>query len=675
MAKPEILAPVGGQEQLMAAVRCGADAVYLGGKNFNARRNASNFDGGGLADAARYCHERGVKLYVTMNTLLMDGEYPALEAAAEEIAVAGADGVILQDMAAAQLFAGRYPHIKRVASTQTAVHNLEGARFLQDCGFDSFVLARELTLEEMAAICAGVDMEAEAFVHGAHCMSVSGMCYLSAMLGGRSGNRGLCAQPCRLDWRCGESRYALSMKDMSLVSRIRELEQAGVATLKIEGRMKRPEYVAAAVSACRASRDGMDYDNQTLQAVFSRSGFTDGYLAGKRDREMFGYRTREDVTGAEGVLKKLAGLYHKENPLIPLDMSFSLTSGETRLTVTDKTHTVSVSGPVPERAVNRALDEESAASNLTKTGGTQYYVNKFKASVEPGYMLPASALNAMRREVIASLDKARGDVSPWEQEDYDPIPVVPYKKSGSALWARFYRTEQIVGEEALERIILPTDQIDPDVLEKYGDKLVGQLPAVLFPGDEPSLEKRLLALKSQGLQSLWTDNIYGIRMGLRLGFAVYGGFGLNVMNTQALDFYELEGLSAVTVSFELGMDKIKALGGTLFRGIVAYGYLPLMRFRNCPVRASVGCRDCGGEGFLTDRKGIEFAVECGGKRYSTLLNSVPLHIAEREDPADFRLLYFTRETRNECQEILRDFKNNWKMDGKRTGGLYWRELL
>ncbi len=675
MAKPEILAPVGGQEQLVAAVRCGADAVYLGGKNFNARRNASNFDGEGLADAARYCHERGVKLYVTMNTLLMDGEYPALEAAAEEIAVAGADGVILQDMAASQLFAGRYPHIKRVASTQTAVHNLEGARFLQDCGFDSFVLARELTLEEMNIICSGVDMEAEAFVHGAHCMSVSGMCYLSAMLGGRSGNRGLCAQPCRLDWRCGGSRYALSMKDMSLVSRIRELEQAGVATLKIEGRMKRPEYVAAAVSACCAAREGKDYDNQTLQAVFSRSGFTDGYLAGKRDKEMFGYRTREDVTGAEGVFKKIAGLYHKENPLIPVDMSFVLTREGTSLSVSDGERSVTVSGPVPEKAVNRPLDEGSAAVNLTKTGGTQYYVNKFEASVAPGFMLPASALNAMRREVITSLDKARGDVPLWEQEDYDPIPVVPYEKTGSALWARFYRTEQIVGEASLERIILPTDQIDHDVLEKYGDKLTGQLPAVLFSGDEPLLEKRLLALKSQGLKSLWTDNIYGIRMGLRLGFAVFGGFGLNVMNTQALDFYELEGLSAVTVSFELGMEKIKALGGTLPRGIVAYGYLPLMRFRNCPVRASVGCGECGGQGFLTDRKGIEFPVECGGKRYSTLLNSLPLHIAERDDPADYRLLWFTRETRDECQEILRDFRNNWKMDGKRTGGLYWRELL
>lgn len=675
MAIPEILAPVGGQEQLLAAVRCGADAVYLGGKNFNARRNASNFDGPGLASAARCCHERGVRLYVTMNTLLTDGEYPALEAAAEEVAAAGADGVILQDMAAAQLFAGRYPHIKRVASTQTAVHNLEGARFLQDCGFDSFVLARELTLEEMAVICAGVDMEAEAFVHGAHCMSLSGTCYLSAMLGGRSGNRGLCAQPCRLDWKCGGSRYALSLKDMSLVDHVRELGQAGVTTLKIEGRMKRPEYVAAAVTACRAALEGKDYDNQTLQAVFSRSGFTDGYLTGRRTGEMFGFRTREDVTGAEGVFKKLAGLYHKENPLVPVDLCFSLTGSETALTVSDGTHSLTVSGPVPERAVNRALDRSAAEVNLTKTGGTQYYVNKFEATVEPGYMLPSSALNALRREALERLNVIRGEVPAWKREEYEPVPVVPYEKTGSALWARFYRTEQIVGSWALEKIILPTDRIDHEVLEKYGEKLIGQLPALLFPGDEPALEKRLLALKNQGLSALWTDNIYGISMGLRLGFGVYGGFGLNVMNTQALDFYELEGLSAVTVSFELGMEKIKKLGGTLPRGVVAYGRLPLMRFRNCPVRAAEGCAECGGEGILTDRKGIEFPVECGGRRYSSLLNSLPLHIAERDDPGDFRLLYFTRETRDECGEILRDFKNNWKMDGKRTGGLYWREVL
>lgn len=675
MAMPEILAPVGGEEQLLAAVRCGADAVYLGGKSFNARRNASNFDGEGLQKAARYCHERGVKLYVTANTLLMDGEYPALEQAAEEIAAAGADGVILQDMAAAQLFAGRYPHIKRIASTQTAVHNLEGARFLQDCGFDSFVLARELTLEEMRIICAGVEMEAEAFVHGAHCMSLSGACYLSAMLGGRSGNRGLCAQPCRLDWRCGEKRYALSLKDMSLAGHIGELAAAGVATLKIEGRMTRPEYVAAAVTAFKNAREGKPVEEETLRAVFSRSGFTDGYLQGRPTAEMFGHRTKEDVTGAEGVLQKLAGLYHKETPLVPVDMRFSLSRGEATLSVSDGEHSVAVAGPAPETALFRPLDRESAEKNLTKTGGTQYYVNNFEASLKPGLMLPASALNAMRREALGKLDALRGAVKSYAVDEYEPIPVERYVKRTTALWARFYRPEQIVGAEQLERIVLPTGQIEPELIERYGDKLTGELPALLFPGDEPALEKRLLSLKKQGLSSLWTENIYGIRLGLRLGFAVYGGFGLNVMNTQALDFYELEGLSAVTVSFELGMEKIKALGGTIPRGIVAYGRLPLMRYRNCPVRASMGCAECGGDGILTDRKGIEFPVECGARRYSTMLNSIPLHIAERDDPGDFRLLWFTRETRDECQEILRDFRNNWRMDGKRTGGLYWRELL
>ncbi len=672
---PEILAPVGGEDQLLAAVRCGAEAVYLGGKGFNARRNASNFDGEALAEAVRYCHERGVKVYVTMNTLLVDGEYPALEAAAAEVAMAGADGVILQDMAAAQLFAGRYPHIKRIASTQTAVHNLAGAQFLQDCGFDSFVLARELSLEEMATICEGVEMEAEAFVHGAHCMSLSGACYLSAMLGGRSGNRGLCAQPCRLDWQCGAKRYALSLKDMSLAEHIRALVGAGVATLKIEGRMKRPEYVAAAVSAFRAARDGRPYDRETLQAVFSRSGFTDGYLLGRRDGDMFGYRTREDVTGAEGVLQRLAGLYHKEMPRVPVDMTFSMSHAGAELTVADGVHTVMVSGPQPERALVRALDEEGAGRNLAKTGGTQYYVNDFTADIKRGLMLPASAINAMRREALEKLNALRGAIKPWRQEAYEPLPVEYYVKQRSALWARFYRTEQIAGAEHLAKIILPTDQIDHDVIQRYGEKLIGQLPAVLFPRDEPLLEKRLTALKAQGFSALWTDNIYGIRMGLRLGFSVYGGFGLNITNTQALDFYELEGLSAATVSFELSMEKIKALGGTIPRGIVAYGYLPLMRFRNCPIRAHVGCGECGGTGFLTDRKGVEFPVECGGKRYSTLLNSLPLHIAEREDPGDFRLLWFTRETWDTCSEIVRDFRNNWKMEGKRTGGLYYRELL
>ncbi|MEN6563338.1 MAG: peptidase U32 family protein, partial [Christensenella sp.] len=228
----EVLSPAGGEEQLLAAVRCGANAVYLGGKRFNARRNAANFDEAGLGRAVSYCHARNVAVYVTVNTIVLDSEREALEAEADEIAAAGADAVILQDMAALRLFAGRYPSIHRHASTQSAVHNVDGARFLQDAGFDRIVLARELSLSEMEQICSAVPLKMEAFVHGAHCMSVSGACYLSAMLGGRSGNRGLCAQPCRLDWHCGSNSYALSLKDLSLISHVREMAQAGVGSFK-----------------------------------------------------------------------------------------------------------------------------------------------------------------------------------------------------------------------------------------------------------------------------------------------------------------------------------------------------------------------------------------------------------------------------------------------------------
>ena len=677
MAMPEILAPAGGWEQLTAAVRCGAEAVYLGGTDFNARRNARNFGGDELDRAAAYCRGRGVKLFVAVNTMVLDGEMPSLEAAADAIAQSGADGVIIQDMAAARLFSQKYPHIHRVASTQTGVHNADGARFLQDSGFDSFVLARELSLAEMEKICAAVSIPAEAFVHGAHCMSVSGMCYLSAMLGGRSGNRGLCAQPCRLDWRCGEKHCALSMKDMSLLKHIDGLRRAGVATLKIEGRMKRPEYVAAAVTACRAARDGEEFDEASLRAVFSREGFTDGYLMGRPDGAMFGSRSKEDVTGGQEVLPTLARLYQKERQSVSVDMVFTMTAAESALTATDGTHTVTVSGSAPESAVHRALDEETAKKNLVKTGGTQYYVNSIKTDIEPGLMLPASALNDLRRRALAALSECREAVPPYETGTYTPAPTGGRKRreAPSPLWARFYRASQIAGEEALERIILPVGEITPAVLERLGEKLTAELPAVCFPDAEEALYKKLETLKAQGLRQLWADNIYGIALGRRLSLPVRGGFGLNIANTQAADFYEKQGLLSLTASFEMPMGAISDLGGSIPLGIAAYGYLPLMRFRNCPVRANIGCAACGGCESLTDRKGVAFSVECGERRYASLLNSVPLDVAGRETPGDFRLLYFTRESREKCREVIERFHRGNKTEAPHTGGLYYRKLL
>jgi len=678
MPNPEILAPVGGEEQLIAAVRCGADAVYLGGQNFNARRNAANFAETDLAKAVSYCHARGVKVYVTINTIVLDAELSDLEEEADRIAQVGADAVIIQDMAVMRLFQRRYPTIKRFASTQTAVHNVDGARFLESIGFDSIVLARELSLDEITTICFAVSIQKEAFIHGAHCMSVSGACYLSAMLGGRSGNRGLCAQPCRLNWTSGDHPYALSLKDMSLLPHLLELADAGVDSFKIEGRMKRPEYVAAATTACRLALDGKPYDAESLRAVFSRSGFTDGYLSGKRDGEMFGYRTKEDVTGADGVLSSLAALYRNETPLVPVDLSFSLDESTATLTVSDGTREVIALGGAPEQAIHRALDEENARKSLEKTGGTPFYVRSFQANIADGLTLPAFALNALRRQALDELLALRGQAMPHKREEFAFAPSTRYHSTFEkpALWARFYRQEQISCADSFDQIILPAEEIDEALIHQFGNKLFAQLPSVLFPEDEPTFDARLEALAKSGLSAVWANNIYGIALAKRLGLAVHGGFGLNSTNTESVRFYEEQWLSSLTLSFELSMSAIKSLGVSMPRGIISYGYLPLMHLRNCPIKASIGCAACGQKGDLTDRMQVRFPVECDHFRAVALLNSVPLDIAERSmSGLDHQILYFTRESAEEIEAVTKRFLAAEKTEQAHTTGLYYRTLL
>ena len=677
MARPLILAPAGTAAAVTAAVRCGADAVYLGAKNFNARRNAENFGEESLADTVRFCHERGTRVFVTVNTLVTDGETEELLRTADEIALSGADAVIIQDPAVMRLFRDRWPELPRHASTQTVVHDLNGARYLEDLGYKTVVLARELSLREMEHICSHISARAEAFVHGAHCMSVSGACYLSGMLGGRSGNRGVCAQPCRLDWRCGGKDHALSLKDMSLLSHLREMEEAGVGIFKIEGRMKRPEYVAAAVTACRRAMNGESWDEEALRKVFSRSGFTDGYLTGKRNADMFGFRTKEDVTGAEAVLRPLAALYEKETPRVSVSMAFSMTAEGSALTVSDGERTVSVSGPAPEEAGNRPTDASAAEKNLTKTGGTPFAVSAFESEIRPGLMLPASALNALRRDALSELLRQRGEPAGYRQGRYEIRPIEkrdPVREP--ALWARFAAPEQIPEGESFARLLLPLAQITPELLERYGDRLTAELPAVVWPEREETLASRLRELQAAGLREVWGENIYAIPLCRSLGLGLRGGAGLNVLNTEAVRQYETDGLLSVTASFELSMKSIKALGGEKPLGILGYGRLPLMRFRACPLRAQIGCGKCGGRGELEDRKGVRFPVECGDREYSTLLNSVPLHIAERDlRGLDYVVLWFTRETRQECAAVAEDFRLRRKSEKPRTGGLYYRELI
>lgn len=679
MQKPEILAPVGGKEQLLAAVRCGADAVYLGAKGFNARRNAENFDEYSLTDAVSYCHARGVHVHVTVNTLIMDSEIGALEETAQQIADSGADAVIIQDLGVMRLFRDHYPTIKRHASTQMAIHNTDGVLLMQDLGFDRVVLARELSLHEIEKINRAASIETEVFVHGAHCMSVSGACYLSAMLGGRSGNRGLCAQPCRLNFRFGRHEYALSLKDLSFIQHMQELESAGVAAFKIEGRMKRPEYVAAAVTACRDALEGKTPDVERLRAVFSRSGFTDGYLTGRRTPDMFGHRRREDVIASERVYDELAGLYKNERQTIPVDMHLTLTETISRLDVICGSTAVSVTGAVPQVARTRPTDYGTAKRSLEKTGGTPFFLRSFSANLTGNVMLPVSELNMLRRSALDQLLKKRGHTVPHV---YHPVleakhpAAVHIAADMPALWARFEAASQIPENSSrFARILLPAEVLfhEPALFQQFGDRLIAELPALLFPEQEDSFAAQLNQLKLLGLQDVLTDNIYGLRLAKRFGLRVHGGFGLNILNTVALDTYQRIGLSSATVSFELSMQKIRHLGGALPRGILAYGHLPLMRMRACPAKSD--CTTCNGHPVLADRRGVTFPLLCHRKAYTTLLNSIPLYIADKQiDGVDHLILYFTDEQSATCGRIIQMFLENATPDFERTNGLYYRSL-
>ena len=670
--EPEILAPAGGMEQLMAAARCGADAVYLGIGGFNARQGAENFGGGKLAEAVSYAHVRGVKIHVTVNTLVMDQELPALDDAVREIAASGADAVIVQDLAVNARFRDLCPDLPRHASTQMTVHNLDGARLAADLGFSRVVLARELTLKEIEYITARCGIETEVFIHGALCMCASGQCTLSAMLGGRSGNRGYCAQPCRLDFHNVERGYALSLKDMSHLDHLRALAEAGVASFKIEGRMKRPEYVAAAVTAARAALRGEDYDRESLRAVFSRSGFTDGYLTGRRDTELFGTRQREDVAAAQGVLGRLAGLYRAERQSVPVSFFLTVQPAGTALKAVSENVSTTVIGPPAEGVKTLPMTPETAQKSLSRTGGTPYYVNQIALDAAPGLTLPPAALNAMRRQALEELTAARGAPKPWKITE-NPVKIGPHTAPEQPeLWARFEKISQIRGD--FDRIVLPLSEVEkqPQVVEKYGDKLSVELPSLFFDTENGKIVEKLAVL---GVKDVFCENLYALKLAKNAGLTARGGSGLNILNSLALKEFEDLGLASATVSFELAMSRIGALGGALPRGIVAYGYLPLMRFRACPVRGKNGCGGCRGLSKLTDRRGVEFPVVCHDRQYGMLLNSVPLHIAEKPLPKlDFLLLWFTLETPEQVERVACEYREHLASDKPRTGGLYYRQI-
>lgn len=670
MNKAEILAPVGSSKSLRAAVLSGADAVYLGIGKFNARRNAKKPDED-LNEIISYCHSRGVKVHITLNTLIKDSEIDEVKDDISRAYLAGADAFIIQDLGLAKLVRTMCPDAEMHASTQMSVGTIEGIKVLKELGFSRAVLPRELSFEEIKRICEQSPIDLEIFVHGALCMCVSGQCLLSAVLGSRSGNRGLCAQPCRLPFMVeGGSGHDLSLKDLSLIEHIPELSKMGIKSFKIEGRMKRPEYVAAAVTACKKSRDeGYSQDMQDdLQKLFSRSGFTEGYYINKRGREMFGIREKENVISADkALLDKYASLYIKEIPRYPVDFDFSAKAGN-KASLKAKYadfFTEVESDCICETPQSHPITEEKISGALTKCGGTQFYSENISTDKEIDYTLPLSAINNMRRKALKDLEVQMTSFS-RKISSYTPDIETPLKKSFK-LYLSFDRPSQIPDDIKADLIFIPIDS-DASLLSKKN--FGAELPHGIFENTD-TLE-RLIAdcptefLLCHTLDALALARKYKKKAILSPSF--------NILNS--ISAYESQTInaSAFMVSNESLLTDANKMSAPIGKGIMIYGRMALMLTRNCPIQNGKTCNECKRSSYIVDRKGISFPVLCN-MGYTEILNSRPTYMADRLNELetfDFIFLRFTTESKREVKKIIKDYEDAKSPDSEFTRGLFYR---
>ena len=688
MSKIEILAPVGNEEMLRAAVFSGADAVYLGFSGFNARTSANNFNADTLKDAVAFCHARGVAVHVALNTTVYGGELPALEQAIRAVAASGADAVICQDLAVATLIGKIAPQLPRHGSTQMSVHSLQGALELKELGFTRVVLARELSMPEVEHITKHCGIETECFVHGALCMCVSGQCYMSVFLGGRSGNRGSCAGPCRLPFEANalpEGKpgrlHHLSLKDNSVIDKLDKLQALGVASAKIEGRLRTPEYVAAAVSACLAGREGRAYDRDLLKNAFSRSGFTSGYLDGKIDGTMFGVRSEADAEQTKKTLPMLRELYRRERSRVPVKMKLEIEEGGEKLTVTDADGSKAFAYGDAEPQPARTDPTESLHRSLAKTGGTPFAVENQDITVEMDggpWFIPGGAVNELRREALDALLKKREVLRPWPTTD-EHVPALPLRTlpPHRTLRARFESWEQVPERalDGIEYLILPIAQADR-VPREWRAKTLLELPRVMFGKLEEDTARRIAATQDAGFAGYEVSNIAHLR--LCRGLPMSGSFGLNITNQLAAQFYADNGLGSMLILPEVKDSDISTIAPThngrpVPTGVLVYGHMPLMITRACPLQNIHDCAHCDKTGVLTDRKAKKFPVRCGlGVR--TIYNPVPIYMGDKPGAltVDYGVAYFTLESREEAAKILEMIRTHAPFEGDFTRGLYFK---
>ena len=684
----ELLSPAGSPESLRAAVQSGAGAVYLGWGDFNARRSAKNFSDEEFADALRYCHERGVRVFLTLNTLLTDRELPrALETATAACRM-GVDSVLVQDWGLFDLLRQALPDLPLHASTQMSLFTSGGCREMAADGCERVVIARECSAADTAEICKNCPAEVEVFVHGALCMCYSGQCEMSALIGGRSGNRGRCAQPCRLPYGVNEpakKNYPLSLKDSCLADRLGEMAEMGVACLKLEGRMKRPEYVAVITRIyARLLAEGRRptaAEKAELEQAFSRSGFTDWYWQGRHGAGMFGTRP-ENAPDPKELFAQAKAVYEKgDQRTVPVRFACTVRAGApcTLTAETEDGRAVTVTGPVPEAARSRAVTAEELCQRLRKTGGTAYRCKAVTAEVDEGLSLPASAVNALRRDALAALTDAR-TAPPQRRELPVPPPPAGDRAAAAPRFTVSVTTAAQLTPQLLAlgpaRVYVPLELLAAfTALPEADTEWCAILPRVWRDRDEAELRRWLDHAKALGVTAVLAGNIGHLSLVRDTGLAVYGDYGLNVFNGRALDYLRKKGLSSACLSFELRFAQLRDLPKCLPAEAIVYGRLPLMITENCLIENAGACR-CDRPNFLTDRTGAAFPLLPAYGHRTEIQNSRVLWLADRPEyrrlGLSFARLRFTTETPEECLRVFRDYQAGAAASGEFTRGLYER---
>ncbi len=667
--KPELLSPAGKWDALVAAVQNGADAVYLGEKSFSARKNATNFSREEIQEAVKYCHLRDVKVHLALNTLISDSELKSFESAVINAADLGVDALIIQDLGAAHIAHTICPEIELHASTQLTACNLHDVNTLSELGFSRVVLSRELSRKEIEHIHKNTDAELEAFIHGALCICFSGKCLMSSFIGGRSGNRGMCAQPCRQFYSSmGNKGYFLSPRDLCLADEVKAMYDAGITSFKIEGRMKSPEYVATVTSVYRKYLDSFapleKADEEKLEKIFVRGdGFTKAYFAEKNTPEIMNYTISNDNLSSradEEVLKKARFSYREgvENKKVPVTAFLTLReNSSSTLHLSDGVNSVLATGICAEQAKNLPLSPERAEAQISKFGNTPFKMENFEYVAGENLTVPVSALNALRRDASELLVEKRTQIAQKKIYGFNyPAAEKTVSSDKPYIAAEISSLEQFSACRDADRILIPIhlwNDITPN------EKCFVVLPEVVI--DTVAMQKQLEAIPTSF--GVYASDIGMLSYAKSKGHKVYADWGMNIYNSvSALLMSDMA--EAVTVSPELSLSAIKDIASVtkMPLEVISYGYQRVMTSRACLIRGITGRCDCTSPVLLKDKTGAQFTIMGNPTTHlNSIYNSHPTFMADklkeiRKSGSSGMRLCFTVETAAQTQKIIDMYK-------------------